>query len=248
MPAPQRVSFDRIADRYDETRTLPPSQMGPITDALVDALSAYDRVLEVGVGTGRFGIPLQRRGIPLVGVDIAPRMIARGRGKGLRDVLLGDALTLPFRDAAFGAALSVHVLHLLSDWKAALAEIRRVIRESYFTVATTWTHDRSPHRVYWDFIRDSGYEGSRRGVFERDLPDRLRPRRRTLVGTFSEERRTEDSLDALENRTYSGQWETPEDLHREAVRAAREAFPEDTLHLEKTITLLRWDVGDLRAD
>ncbi|MFQ6012736.1 MAG: class I SAM-dependent methyltransferase [Thermoplasmata archaeon] len=247
MPGLPRVSFDRIAHCYDETRTLPAPQMDAIMDALVDALSACDRVLEVGVGTGRFGVPLQQRGIRLVGLDIAPGMIARGREKGLRDVLLGDALTLPFRNAAFDAALSVHVLHLLPDWRVALAEFARVARDSYYTVATTWKNGRSPHRVYWDFIQASGYGRPRQGVFERDLPDHVPPRERTPIGTFSEEREATDALDALANRVYSGQWNIPEDFHREAVRAARRAFPEGTLHFEKTVDLLRWDARDLRS-
>ncbi|MEE9592171.1 MAG: class I SAM-dependent methyltransferase, partial [Thermoplasmata archaeon] len=77
-----RTNFDRIAHRYDETRTLPSSQMEAVMGHLVSALSSYDRVLEVGVGTGRFAIPLQRAGIPLIGVDISARMVARAREKG----------------------------------------------------------------------------------------------------------------------------------------------------------------------
>lgn len=216
-------------------------------EVLVRALSSHNRVLEVGVGTGRFGIPLQQRGIPLVGMDISPRMIKRGQRKGLRDVFLGDALSLPFRDVAFDATLSIHVLHLMPDWRAALAEFARVTREGYLTVATTWKHGRSPHQVYWDSLRDSGYERPRKGVFERDLPKRLPPRETTRIGTFAEERRARDSLAALGNRVYSGQWETPEELHRQAVEAARREFTDETLQFEKTIALLRWDAADLRS-
>lgn len=219
--------------------------MKAVVDAFVGALSSYDRVLEVGVGTGRFGVPLQQHGIPLLGVDIAPRMIALGREKGLRDVLLADALSLPFREGAFGASLSIHVLHLLPDHWAALGEIGRVTGESYYTLATTWQNRHSPYRVYWDFIRDAGYERRRRGVFERELPEHLPPRERRPIGTFSEERRAQDSLEALETRVYSGQWDLPEALHQDAVQAARREFTEETLHFVKTLELLRWDASDL---
>jgi ubiquinone/menaquinone biosynthesis C-methylase UbiE len=42
--------------------------------------------------------------------------------------LQADISQLPFTTASFDAALAVHVLHLLPDWRAGLAEIVRVIR------------------------------------------------------------------------------------------------------------------------
>ena len=75
------ISFDRAAETYDVTRGLPP----PIMDASVDALArvlAGRRVLEVGVGTGRFALPLRDRGIRVVGLDISRNMIAKARAKG----------------------------------------------------------------------------------------------------------------------------------------------------------------------
>ena len=218
--------------------------MGP----LVKALSSYERVLEVGVGTGRFAIPLQRASIPLIGVDISARMVARGREKGLREVVFADALHLPFHARSLDAALSIHVLHLLPDWQAALAEIGRVTHNSYYTVATDRKSRPSPFRIYWDYLRDAGYKRPRRGVFERDLPERLPPQERTRIGTFSETKVTADVIQVLADRLYSGQWETPEKLHREAVEAARRAFPDETLQFEKTFSLLRWDAADLRAN
>lgn len=222
--------------------------MVPVVEALVEELDGADWVLEVGVGTGRFGVPLQQRGVPLVGVDIASRMIARGRRKGLRDVLLADALHLPFRDQAIEASLSVHVLHLLPDWKTALAEIGRVTRDRYLTVASYWESDGpSPHGVYWDAVRAAGYEPSRPRVFERDLPDRLPPRRQREVGTFTLTRDATESVEHLANRVYSGQWELPPGLHEAGMVAVREAFSGKTLTVERRLEVLVWDADDLRA-
>ncbi len=134
-----RINFDRIAHCYDETRTLPSSQMEAVMGPLVRALSSYERVLEVGVGTGRFAIPLQRAGIPLIGVDISARMVARGREKGLRDVFFADALHLPFHDQSLDAALSIHVLHLLPDWRSTPACFNRVRAASPSCLGTTAT-------------------------------------------------------------------------------------------------------------
>ncbi|MDX1533999.1 MAG: class I SAM-dependent methyltransferase [Thermoplasmata archaeon] len=242
-----RISFDRVAHRYDETRAIPASQMEAVLEPLVQALVPSDRILEIGVGTGRFGVPLQTRGVLLIGVDISRRMVARGREKGLQDVIFADALALPFRDQTFDSGLSIHVLHLLPDWRAALRELGRVVRESYFTVATQWTNDRSPFRVYRDHLKQAGFERRRPGVFERDLPDRLPPQEEVLIGSFVEDRNSAEHIDRLEQRVYSGLWDAPDALHEEAVEAARRAFPDETFRVEKTIRLLRWDAEVLRG-
>ena len=139
MSTPQKlvggsVSFDPAADVYDVTRALPPAIVASQTEAILTELAAAgaDRLLEVGIGTGRISRPLMERGVRVAGVDIAPRMLARLReqlapGLPAPDLMLGDATRLPFRDASFPALLIVHVLHLVSDWRQALDETRRVL-------------------------------------------------------------------------------------------------------------------------
>ena len=128
------VSFDHAADTYDATRAWPEHVHTALTDALLAELRAAgaERLLEVGVGTGRISRPLMARGVRVTGVDIAPRMLQRlreqlGAEHTPPHLLLGDATRLPFADASFPAALIVHVLHLLSDWRRAIDELRRVL-------------------------------------------------------------------------------------------------------------------------
>lgn len=128
------ISFDRAADVYDETRALPDDIARKLTDALARELAAAgaDRVLEVGVGTGRIARPLAERGMRVCGVDIAPRMLAKLREQltprhAPPDLLLGDATALPFASGSFRAALVVHVLHLVSPLEQAIVELRRVL-------------------------------------------------------------------------------------------------------------------------
>src|SRR3990170_2085303 len=115
----ERISFDRVADVYDETRGLPPTPLAKAVGVLAEELQGK-RVLEIGVGTGRYAVPLQKSGIRVVGVDIAPKMVERGLAKGLRDVVFADGARLPFRDGSFDAATSNHVLHLVPDWRGGL--------------------------------------------------------------------------------------------------------------------------------
>lgn len=127
------LSFDRAACFYDATRALPPPVAGALTDALEREIRGVGgRVLEPGAGTGRIARPLAERGIRVTAVDIAPKMLrqfyAQVTAAHTRpDLLIGDATRLPFRDGAFPAVMACHLLHLIPDWKAAVAEMRRVL-------------------------------------------------------------------------------------------------------------------------
>lgn len=123
-----------MADLYDETRADPPDVAAKLTEALLRELAALgaDRMLEVGVGTGRIARPLLERGARVTGVDIAPRMMAKLReqlgAEHVRpDLLLADATALPFASETFPVVFVTHVLHLVSSYDAALDEVRRVL-------------------------------------------------------------------------------------------------------------------------
>ena len=127
-----RVSFDRAAEYYDRTRALPPATLDGLVDVLGAELEGRGRCLEIGVGTGRIALPLAGAGVPMAGIDVSAamvgRLLAKSGGSAPFPLALADATRLPFRDGPFGAALSVHVLHLLPEWEAAVDELLRVVR------------------------------------------------------------------------------------------------------------------------
>ncbi len=126
------VPFDRAVEYYDRTRALPQEAHDQVIGIVAAELHGRGRVLEIGVGTGRVGLDLVRAGVPLVGLDLSLPMLQRLRENAAGEVGLpvvqGDATALPFPDAAFGAALASHVLHLVPDYPGALAELARVVR------------------------------------------------------------------------------------------------------------------------
>lgn len=128
------ISFDRAASFYDRTRAMPPTTVEAITNELLAQIqkAGADRLLEIGVGTGRIARPLLARGQPVVGIDISAEMMARLHDQVTPthlapDLILGDATRLPFRDNSFAAVLLVHVLHLVASVDEAIHEIRRVL-------------------------------------------------------------------------------------------------------------------------
>jgi len=73
------VSFDPVAHMYDVTRGFPEEiarQLAQKIDQAADG-NAQTRFLEVGVGTGRFAVPLVELGRQYTGIDISEKMLSR---------------------------------------------------------------------------------------------------------------------------------------------------------------------------
>jgi SAM-dependent methyltransferase len=82
----------------------------------------------VGYGNGDEVVYLRRafQSTGVVGVDLASRFSPLARAEGC--VARGDALRLPFPEATFDFAAAFHLLEHVRDPRAALQEVRRVLR------------------------------------------------------------------------------------------------------------------------
>jgi SAM-dependent methyltransferase len=72
-----------------------PEVVEPTVDFLA-ALAGRGAALELGIGTGRIGLPLARRGVRVSGIDLSEAMVARLRAKpggAELDVAIGDFAT-----------------------------------------------------------------------------------------------------------------------------------------------------------
>jgi SAM-dependent methyltransferase len=98
--APDKVSrvardhFDGwIAQGYDlDTEMSRPEVVEPTVSFLAE-LAGEGPALELGIGTGRIGLPLHQRGVHVHGIDLSPAMVAQLRAKpGAKDieVSIGD--------------------------------------------------------------------------------------------------------------------------------------------------------------
>jgi ubiquinone/menaquinone biosynthesis C-methylase UbiE len=251
------LSFDRIADRYDTTRWYPDQVMEDILSVLEKNLDPEKPIMDAGVGTGRFAKPLQDAGFTVVGVDISARMLEKARQKSAQDLFRADITALPFKDEAFGSALSIHVLHLISNWKLALREISRVT--SGHLVSVAFNKMESPaeelRRFYDQTCADLGYVVRHPGMREREMPEVFEPDEEITITMHEHPIDVRNIISDYSNRTYSNQWMIPEDIHQQAIEALQERYDGvDQVIGRERISLLKWSAdriwefaGDLAA-
>jgi malonyl-CoA O-methyltransferase len=142
-----RLSFQRAADRYDETAFLQQEVARRLDDHLDGVLIEPQRILDAGCGTG-FGTSLLRARYPradVVGLDLAEAMLhqatARQRGsvwEKLRARLIskvphfvplcGDIEHLPLARASLDLVWSSLALQWVGDLQASFKEMHRVLK------------------------------------------------------------------------------------------------------------------------
>ena len=154
-PAFVRALFDQYAPRFDASLRGRLAYRGP--EVLAAAVSqvresegitaggsrAFDRVLDLGCGTGLCAplfAPLARE---MVGVDLAPRMIAEAERLGLYSALhAGDmhAFLADEADASADLILMADAACYLGELGPVLAQVGRVLRPAGHFAFTAETH------------------------------------------------------------------------------------------------------------
>lgn len=237
------LSFDRIADRYDTTRWYPDQVMEDILTVLKKNLSLDRPILDAGVGTGRFAKPLQDSGFMVVGVDISGRMLEKARLKLTENLLRADVTALPFQDEVFGSAMSIHVLHLISNWRLALREVSRVTTGNLVSVAFNKVESPAEElrRFYDQTCADLGYVVHHPGMREREMPKIFEPDDEVTITIHEHPIDVRNIIADYSNRTYSNQWMVPDEIHLQAIEALQERYEGvDQIIGRERISLLKW--------
>lgn len=133
------------------------SSMGRAMDRFIERLipeimepQKYERVLDVGCGTGNHLLLLNKWGLDIAGMDASPYMIDMARKRlGNRCTLkTGMAEDLPFDDNEFDLVTLINTLEFLDDPLEALREAGRVARRKVFiTVINAFSPHCASHKV-----------------------------------------------------------------------------------------------------
>jgi demethylmenaquinone methyltransferase / 2-methoxy-6-polyprenyl-1,4-benzoquinol methylase len=158
QPHEVAAMFDDVAQRYDLTNdVLSLGQTRLWRRAVAQAVAARpgERVLDLAAGTGSSSLPFVAAGAQVVAADFSLGMLRVGkRAHPALDLLAGDALRLPFADAAFDAVTISFGLRNVSDVDAALTEMARVTRSGGRLVVCEFSHPTwAPFRtVYTEYL------------------------------------------------------------------------------------------------
>jgi demethylmenaquinone methyltransferase / 2-methoxy-6-polyprenyl-1,4-benzoquinol methylase len=134
-----RQLFDGLPANYDrQAWVLSMGQDRRWRRAMIDPVAAASPRTVLDVATGPAGVALQlarRTSADIVGIDLTPEMLRRGRANVRRAGLAhrvrlveGSAERLPFPDGAFDALTFTYLLRYVADPEATVAELVRVVR------------------------------------------------------------------------------------------------------------------------
>jgi len=104
------------------------------------------RVLDLGCGTGYGSAELARVAAAVTGVDVAEEAVAYAREHFAREnttFVVASAAATGLPDASFDLVTAFEVIEHLADWKALLAEVRRLLAPGGVLLVST------PNRLYY---------------------------------------------------------------------------------------------------
>src|SRR5207302_11160440 len=127
-----RKMFGSIARRYDLANHVLSCGIDFYWRArAADIVASWqpDRIADLATGTGDLALALQKKlpAADITGVDFLPEMLELARQKGVRQVVLADAMRLPFADGSFDCVTIAFGLRNLENYSAALAEMCRLL-------------------------------------------------------------------------------------------------------------------------
>ena len=140
---PIKDYYEELWERLPDQLELPDRELR--LAFLLDAVSAGDRVLDLGAGDGTFTAELSRAGARAVGVDIAEAALERARAAhpelDFRPAPIDGPL--PVEDCAFDLVWASEVIEHVADTARWLSEVRRVLSPRGALLLTTPNHPRA---------------------------------------------------------------------------------------------------------
>jgi ubiquinone/menaquinone biosynthesis C-methylase UbiE len=239
-------AFPRAPADYARSRSFSPEAERQIAGSLHALLPAASHVLDLGAGTGRLAHLLLASGFGVTAFDLSRPMLEYLRAHRpsspthLRLVQADvSALPLPARSAE--AAISVHVLHLVPDWRRTLGEAIRVLAPGA-TLLLGWTEHEEDDpwtrisRKWRETIASHGYEVRTEVDYDEEVCPWLTARSATTgsltAARWDHTRPPRQYLEGIRQRLYPFFWSIPD-----------EAFPRLLEELENWAARTFHDLG-----
>jgi demethylmenaquinone methyltransferase / 2-methoxy-6-polyprenyl-1,4-benzoquinol methylase len=130
-----REMFGSIAGRYDIANHLLSCGMDFCWRRRAAEIVAGwhpHRIADLATGTGDLALAMQKK-LPeaeITGVDFLPEMLELAQRKGVRQIVIADAMNLPFDDGSFNCVTIAFGLRNLENFAAALGEMSRVLERN----------------------------------------------------------------------------------------------------------------------
>lgn len=134
------VTFDQIAEFYDDSREVPDKVIQQLLGCLKDAgiFQKNQTLIDVACGTGRYLKAFASFFLHAIGLDISKEMIDVAKRKcgsiGDLQFIIGDARAMNIPDAVADVVISSKLFIHVREWKKIIAEINRISREGAFFI------------------------------------------------------------------------------------------------------------------
>jgi len=121
---PKTENFNHHSDKYDNWFDVNKYVFQSESNALRKAFSVTENVIEVGIGSGIFAVPLGIKD----GVEPSEAMRKQAEKKGLKPID-GVAENLPYADSSKNEVLMVTTICFVDDIHKSFREVHRVLKD-----------------------------------------------------------------------------------------------------------------------
>ncbi len=221
-------NYDRLAEVYDETRLIPLELSSFFKHEIQNYLKNNffpppNRILSIGLGTGRVESLLSSRNYQLFGIDIASKMLKMLNNKEINPpcyTAQADGFSLPF-SKPFHIILLIQVIHLIDHIEKFFEEVRNFGQVLVVGNAYTETHEHPYYVKFLELLKKNGWS-----EIKEDVPKSVKFREFMSDHDFSvieKKMSIESSLqnlqiyEGIKNRYFSSFWQVENNIFNQTM-------------------------------
>jgi len=125
--------YEELASQYDEEVKAYDSYGHNVIFGMgFEFVSANEKLLDIGIGTGLASIQFARVGLKVYGLDSSQEMLGACRSKSFTEELRQCDITrkpIPYKDGYFNHVICCGVLHFVSDLNKLFFEVKRLLKK-----------------------------------------------------------------------------------------------------------------------